>query len=114
MRISDWSSDVCSSDLLDNLYLSNNGRHVISDQVNLDDMMTSRPGGIVRLKTGAMPSQGHVMPLEPPLVAAAAFPENGRAPGRDRECAAVQTPAVADALKKQEYEDNAPRREQQA
>jgi hypothetical protein len=60
--------------ILDNLYLSNNGRHVISDQVNLDDMMTSRPGGIVRLKAGAMPSQGHVMPLETPLVAAAAFP----------------------------------------
>jgi hypothetical protein len=60
--------------ILDNLYLSNNGRHVISDQVNLDDMMTSRPGGIVRLKSGAMPSQGHVMPLETPLVAAAAFP----------------------------------------
>ncbi len=60
--------------ILDNLYLSNNGRHVISDQVNLDDMMTSRPGGIVRLKNGAMPSQGHVMPLETPLVAAAAFP----------------------------------------
>ncbi len=60
--------------ILDNLYLSNNGRHVISDQVNLDDMMTSRPGGIVRLKPGAMPSQGHVMPLETPLVAAAAFP----------------------------------------
>lgn len=60
--------------ILDNLYLSNNGRHVISDQVNLDDMMTSRPGGIVRLKSGAMPGQGHVMPLETPLVAAAAFP----------------------------------------
>lgn len=60
--------------ILDNLYLSNNGRHIISDQVNLDDMMTSRPGGIVRLKSGAMPSQGHVMPLETPLVAGAAFP----------------------------------------
>lgn len=60
--------------ILDNLYLSNNGRHVISDQVNLDDMMTSRPGGIVRLKSGAVPGQGHVMPLETPLVAAAAFP----------------------------------------
>jgi hypothetical protein len=60
--------------ILDNLYLSNNGRHVISDQVNLDDMMTSRPGGIVRLKSGATPAQGHVMPLETPLVAAAAFP----------------------------------------
>jgi hypothetical protein len=60
--------------ILDNLYLSNNGRHVISDQVNLDDMMTSRPGGIVRLKSGAVPSQGHVMPLETPMVTAAAFP----------------------------------------
>lgn len=60
--------------ILDNLYLSNNGRHVVSDQVNLDDMMTSRPGGIVRLKSGATPGQGHVMPLETPLVAAAAFP----------------------------------------
>ncbi len=60
--------------ILDNLYLSNNGRHVISDQVNLDDMLTARPGGIVRLKNGAMPAQGHVLPLDTPLVAAQAFP----------------------------------------
>ncbi len=60
--------------ILDNLYLSNNGRHVISEQVNLDDMLTARPGGIVRLKNGAMPGQGHVLPLETPLVAAQAFP----------------------------------------
>jgi hypothetical protein len=60
--------------ILDNLYLSNNGRHVISDQVNLDDMLTVRPGGIVRLKSGAMPGQGHVLPLDTPLVAAQAFP----------------------------------------
>jgi hypothetical protein len=60
--------------ILDNLYLSNNGRHVISEQVNLDDMLTSRPGGVVRLKSGAMPGQGHVMPLDTPLVAAQAFP----------------------------------------
>jgi len=60
--------------ILDNLYLSNNGRHVISDQVNLDDLLTSRPGGIVRLKGGAMPGQGHVLPLETPLVAGQAFP----------------------------------------
>jgi len=60
--------------ILDNLYLSNNGRHVISEQVNLDDMLTSRPGGIVRLKNGALPGQGHVMPLDTPLVAAQAFP----------------------------------------
>lgn len=35
---------------LDNMYLSNNGRYAISDRVNLDDMLTSRPGGVVRVK----------------------------------------------------------------
>jgi hypothetical protein len=60
--------------ILDNLYLSNNGRHVISEQVNLDDMMTARPGGIVRLKNGALPGQGHIVPLDTPMVAAQAFP----------------------------------------
>ncbi len=60
--------------ILDNLYLSNNGRHIISDQVNLDDMLTARPGGLVRLKNGALPAQGHVLPLDTPLVAAQAFP----------------------------------------
>jgi hypothetical protein len=35
---------------LDNMYLSNNGRYAISDRVNLDDMLTSRPGGIVRVQ----------------------------------------------------------------
>lgn len=35
---------------LDNMYLSNNGRYAISDRVNLDDMLTSRPGGIVRVE----------------------------------------------------------------
>ena len=35
---------------LDNMYLSNNGRYAISDRVNLDDMLTSRPGGVVRVQ----------------------------------------------------------------
>jgi hypothetical protein len=35
---------------LDNMYLANNGRYAISDRVNLDDMLTSRPGGIVRVQ----------------------------------------------------------------
>lgn len=34
---------------LDNMYLSNNGRYAVSDRVNLDDMLTSRPGGVVRV-----------------------------------------------------------------
>jgi hypothetical protein len=35
---------------LDNMYLSNNGRYAISDRVNLEDMLTSRPGGVVRVQ----------------------------------------------------------------
>ncbi len=52
---------------LDNLYLANNGRHVISDKVNLADMLDSRPGGNVRLIDGALPGEGHVMPLVHPV-----------------------------------------------
>ncbi len=34
---------------LDNMYLANNGRYGVSGKVNLDDMLTSRPGGVVRV-----------------------------------------------------------------
>lgn len=38
--------------VLDNVYLSNNPRSlVIADQVNLDDLLNPRPGGIVRAKS---------------------------------------------------------------
>lgn len=38
--------------LLDNMYLTNNGRYaVVEGQANLDDLMTSRPGGIVRVRS---------------------------------------------------------------
>lgn len=46
---------------LDNQYLSNNGRYgVNADMVNLDDMLDSRPGGIVRVQGN--PGE-HIMPL---------------------------------------------------
>jgi hypothetical protein len=35
--------------VLNNMYLANNGRYGISDKVNLDDMLTSRAGGVVRV-----------------------------------------------------------------
>jgi hypothetical protein len=38
---------------LDNLYLSNNPRTFATPNVNLDDLLVSRPGGIVRGKQGA-------------------------------------------------------------
>jgi len=48
--------------LLDNMYLTNNGRYeVVEGQANLDDLMTARPGGIVRVRT-----PGAVNPLQTP------------------------------------------------
>ncbi len=41
--------------ILDNLYFQNNQRHeVVEKMVNLDDMLTNRPGGIVRTKAPGM------------------------------------------------------------
>ena len=38
--------------LLDNMYLANNGRfQVVEGQVNVDDLLTNRPGGIVRTRS---------------------------------------------------------------
>jgi hypothetical protein len=48
---------------LDSLNLSVAPRHAVSTEVHLDDLLTVRPGGIVRLKNGAIPGQGHIMPL---------------------------------------------------
>lgn len=53
--------------VVDNTYLQNNGRYGISDKVNLDDMLTSRPGGIVRVK-GGMPGN-EIVPLNHPFIA---------------------------------------------
>ncbi|QLG87654.1 hypothetical protein HQ393_04950 [Chitinibacter bivalviorum] len=55
--------------MLDNLYLTVNQRFgVVDGQVNLDDLMTSRPGGIVRMK-----SPGAVVPLVQPQGAQAGY-----------------------------------------
>lgn len=38
--------------ILDNLYLQTNGRYfAVEGQVNLDDLLNSRPGGVVRIRT---------------------------------------------------------------
>lgn len=51
---------------LDNMYLANNGRYVVdADRVNMDDMLTTRPGGVVRARGGV---DGVVMPLVHPQV----------------------------------------------
>lgn len=55
--------------LLDNLYLTVNQRFgVVDGQANLDDLLTSRPGGVVRVK-----SPGAVFPLAQPQGAQAGY-----------------------------------------
>jgi hypothetical protein len=55
--------------ILDNMYLNNNGRWMALDgMVNIDDLLTSRPGGIVRVKTFDA-----VKPMQPALLGAPAF-----------------------------------------
>lgn len=50
--------------LLDNVYLSNNARHeVVEGQVNMNDMINSRPGGVVRVKAPGMINQLQSMPV---------------------------------------------------
>ena len=56
--------------ILDNLYLTNSARVTAVDgQVNLDDLLTSTAGGVIRVK-----SQGAVQQLNVQNVAAQAFP----------------------------------------
>tara|TARA_R100001086_G_scaffold90352_2_gene44507 strand:- start:625 stop:2655 length:2031 start_codon:yes stop_codon:yes gene_type:complete len=55
--------------LLDNMYLTNNARYaVMAGQVELDDLLTSRPGGIVRMR-----APGAVQPLPTPQMQPFAF-----------------------------------------
>lgn len=50
--------------IVDNLYFRNNQRHeVVSGMVNLDDMLTNRPGGMVRVKAPGMVNPIQVTPV---------------------------------------------------
>ncbi|MDQ5881859.1 MAG: hypothetical protein QG616_1691, partial [Pseudomonadota bacterium] len=52
---------------LDNLYLANSPRSLISSRVSLDDMLDSRPGGVVRMLDDSMPGEGHIVPVVHPF-----------------------------------------------
>lgn len=55
--------------LLDNMYLQNNGRYAVMEgQANIDDLLTSRPGGIVRVRNPQA-----VMPLATPQLDSVSF-----------------------------------------
>jgi hypothetical protein len=53
---------------LDNLYLSNNPRNLVSGKVNLDDLSVSAPGYQVRMLDDAIPAEGHIVPIPTPFV----------------------------------------------
>ena len=58
--------------LLDNMYLTNNNRVAVMDgQVNIDDLLTNRPGGIVRTK---QPPQSVITPMASQPLNQAAMP----------------------------------------
>jgi hypothetical protein len=52
---------------LDNLYLNINGRSAVSSKVNLEDMLDSRPGGVIRMIDDSLPAEGHFLPVEHPF-----------------------------------------------
>jgi hypothetical protein len=55
--------------LMDNMYLQNNQRNIVLEgAVNLDDMMVSRPGGLIRAKR-----MDAIQPLQTPQIGPAAF-----------------------------------------
>ena len=49
--------------VLDNMYMTNNGRHGITNKVDLDDYLTNRPGGAVRIDSDAPDAGGHISPI---------------------------------------------------
>jgi hypothetical protein len=84
--------------LLDNMYLANNGRfQIVEGQVNVDDLLTNRPGGIVRTR-----SPSALTPIQTPALQPAAFQmlEYWEGIKAGRTGVSAQTQGVsADALK---------------
>lgn len=52
---------------LNNLYQANHPRLVVSDKINLDDLLYAKPNGVIRTLDGALPGE-HVMPVGVPNV----------------------------------------------
>lgn len=64
---------VITRNLLDNLYLVNRPRPVISDHVHIDSLIDWTPGSPIRLQAGARPGDNHVAWLQVPNVTAGAL-----------------------------------------
>jgi len=62
---------VILRNILDNFYAANNGRTAISNKVNLDDLLVSRPNGVVRVDGSP---HAEIMPIPTNPIGQAAFP----------------------------------------
>src|SRR3546814_6836663 len=82
MRISDWSSDVCSSDLV--VLAAGAGTAALAAGVGIDLPMTTPPGLLVHSRPHAKLLNGLVM--APELHMRQTAEEIGRASGRERVC----------------------------
>jgi hypothetical protein len=64
---------VITRGILDNVYQTNRPRPVVSDKVNLSDIIDWTPGQPIRLSQGADPSGNHVQWLQAPSIIAPAL-----------------------------------------
>jgi hypothetical protein len=87
--------------MLDSTYLANNGQVAINENVSVDDMLTSRPGGIKRV-AGKEPPQNSIFPIPQQPFSPQAFDMLGyldemrqRRTGVGDEVAALDTGALA-------------------
>src|SRR3546814_13650918 len=105
MRISDWSSDVCSSDLmswatvLDRLlYGHSDAAHLVAPLAIATTLGRGRPAQPLSVPF-VLGLNGNAITLRPEL----AQQEIGRASCRERVCQYVWIPVVAGSLKKKRY-----------
>lgn len=60
--------------VLDNMYQTNNSRSAVSKKVDLDDLLSNRVGGVVRVDTAGADVAGHIVPMVTAPLAPVAFP----------------------------------------
>ena len=60
--------------LLDNMYGVNNNRAALSNKVDIDDFLTKRPDGVVRVDVDTPEVQGHIAPIVTPPLGNWAYP----------------------------------------
>src|SRR3546814_18310398 len=99
MRISDWSSDVCSSDLLGILTTTGDPADEIAalTQGPADLLVVDHYGRDAAYETACRQACRRILAIDD------APGQNGRASCRERVCQNVEMSVVAVALKKKEY-----------